>query len=261
MLVAHLTELYRYRDLLVSLAWRDVKVRYRQTLLGFAWAITQPLAYMLIFTVVFSNFGQVSSDGTPYPIFSYAGLVPWTFFATALGLAVNSIAANMNLVKKIYFPREVFPIGVIMGCFMDFLVASLLMVALMVIYHVPASPQLVWLPWLIALEVGFLLGISFFVSSLNVFYRDIKYIVPLCTQLGMFVTPVIYPASQVPAHLRSWYMLNPMAVVVDGVRRIVLHGQAPVMGPLVMSTVLVGLFAVAAYVFFKRVEVKFADLI
>ncbi len=257
----HLKELYRYRDLLVSLAVRDIKVRYRQTFLGFAWAVTQPLAYMLIFTLVFSKFGQVSSDGTPYPLFSYTGLVPWTFFATALGLSVNSIAANMNLVKKIYFPREVFPIGAIMGCFMDFLVASLLVVGLMVIYRVPANPHLLWLPWLIGLEVAFLIGISFVVSALNVFYRDIKYIVPLCVQLGMFITPVIYPVTNVPAHLRSWFILNPMAVIIDGIRRVVLLGQPPELGPLMCSTVGVAVLGLAGYSFFKRVEVKFADLI
>ena len=257
----HLRELYRYRDLLLSLALRDIKVRYRQTLLGFAWAIAQPLAYMLIFTVVFSSFGKVSSDGTPYPLFSYTGLVPWTFFATGLGLAVNSVATNMNLIKKIYFPREVFPIGAVMGCFVDFLVAALLVVGLMAIYRVPANLQLVWLPWLIGLEVAFLIGISLLVSALNVFYRDIKYIVPLCIQLGLFVTPVIYSTSTVPAHLRGWYLLNPMAVVIDGIRQVVLHGQAPELGPLISSTVFVAVLGLGAYAFFKWAEVRFADVI
>jgi len=243
------------------LALRDIKVRYRQTFLGFAWAITQPLAYMLIFTVVFANFGQVSSDGAPYPLFSYTGLVPWTFFATALGLAVNSVAANMNLVKKIYFPREVFPIGAILGCLMDFLVASVLIAGLMVFYRVPVSAQLMWLPWLVGLEIAFLISISLLVSALNVFYRDIKYIVPLCVQLGLFVTPVIYPTSKVPPHLHNWYMLNPMAVVIDGVRRVVLHSQPPELQPLLVSTAIVGTLGLGAYLFFKRVEVKFADLI
>ena len=258
---AHLKELYRYRDLLWSLALRDIKVRYRQTLLGFAWAIAQPLAYMLIFTVVFSQFGKVSSDGTPYPLFSYTGLVPWTFFATSLGLAANSVAANMNLVKKIYFPREVFPIGVILGCLMDFLAASLLLAGLMAIYRVPASLQLVWVLWLVALELGLLIGLGLFVGALNVFYRDVKYIIPLIVQLGLFVTPVIYSTSVVPERLRFWYMLNPMAVVIDGIRRVVLHGQPPDLGPLMTSSLVVAALVVGAYAFFKRVEVKFADLI
>ena len=260
-MLTHLKELYQYRDLLLSLAMRDVKVRYRQTILGAAWAITQPLAYMLIFTLVFSKFGQVSSDGTPYPLFSYTGLVPWTFFATALGLAVNSVAANMSLVKKIYFPRQVFPIGAILGCFIDFMVASGLVAALMVFYHYPVSPQLVWLVWLVGLEIGLLISVGLLVSALNVFYRDIKYIVPLIVQLGMFVTPVIYSTSTVPARFRSWYMLNPMAVIIDGIRRVVLHGQAPEFSSLLLSTVTVGCLGIAAYLLFKRMEVKFADLI
>ncbi|MBI2173667.1 MAG: ABC transporter permease [Candidatus Omnitrophica bacterium] len=258
-MLTHLKELFRYRDLLLSLAIRDIKVRYRQTLLGFAWAVAQPLSYMLIFTIVFSKFGQVSSDGTPYPLFSYTGLVPWTFFATALSLGVNSVASNMGLVKKIYFPREVFPLGVILGCLVDFLVASCLIAGLMVFYHIPASPALVWLVWLIGLEVAFLISLSLLVSALNVFYRDIKYIVPLCVQLGLFVTPVIYSASKVPEHLQKWYMLNPMAVVIDGIRRVILHGQPPQLPSLLITTTLVVVLGFVSYVFFKRVEIKFAD--
>ena len=257
----HLQELFQYRDLLLSLALRDIKVRYRQTFLGIAWAVMQPLAFMLIFTVVFGKFGKVASDGTPYPLFSYTGLVPWTFFSTALGLSVNSVAANMNLVKKIYFPREVFPIGAIIGCFVDFLIASALVGGLMALYRVPLNPNFLWLPWLIALEVGFLVGVGLLASALNVFYRDIKYIIPLVVQLGLFVTPVIYSVSKVPEHLRPWYMLNPMAVVVDGMRRVILHGQAPDVGALAAATVFVAALGLAAYAYFKRVEVKFADVI
>ena len=260
-MLTQLKELYHYRDLLVSLTVRDIKVRYRQTFLGVAWAVAQPLAYMAIFTVVFAKYGQVSSDGAPYPLFSYTGLVPWTFFATALGLAANSIAANMGLVKKVYFPREVFPIGAILGCLMDFAVASLLIIALMVFYHVSASWQLLWLPWLIAIELLFIISLSLITGALNVFYRDIKYIIPLAIQLGMFVTPVIYSASRVPAWLRPWYFLNPMAVVIDGIRRVVLHHQAPDLTMLVTATGVVGVLTLLAYVYFKRVEIKFADLI
>ncbi len=258
---SHLKELLRFRDLLLTLALRDIKVRYRQTFLGVAWAVLQPLAFMLIFTLVFAKFGKVSSDGAPYPLFSYTGLVPWTFFATALGLAVNSVAANMNLVKKIYFPREVFPIGVIIGCLIDFCIAASLIVGMMIWYRVPATLHLLWLPWLILIEILFLVSVSLVTSAMNVFYRDIKYIVPLALQLGMFVTPVIYSVSTVPARWRSLYLLNPMAVVVDGVRRVVLYHQAPPMEPLLVSTALVTAMAVLAYGYFKRVEVKFADLI
>jgi len=260
-MLSHLRELYRYRDLLVSLVVRDIKVRYRQTVLGVAWAILQPLAFMLIFTLIFAKFGKVSSDGTPYPLFSYTGLVPWTLFATGLSLAVNSIAANMNLVKKIYFPREVFPIGVVLACGVDFLIASVLVGALMAIYRIPLSLQILWLPWLLAIEVALLVALSLVTSALNVFYRDIKYIVPLLVQLGLFVTPVIYSASMVPPSLQRWYLLNPMAVVIDGIRRVMLHSQPPPLEPLLTATALVLAIGVASYAYFKRVEVKFADLI
>lgn len=260
-MLTHLRELYRYRDLLLSLALRDITVRYRQTLLGVAWAVVQPLLFMVIFTLVFGKFGKMSSDGAPYPLFSYTGLVPWTLFASGLGLAVNSVANNMNLVKKIYFPREVFPLSAIGGCFMDFLVASAVIVVLMVIYRVPGSLQMLWLPWLIALELGLIVALGLFASALNVFYRDVKYLVPLAVQLWLFITPVIYPVSKVPEHLRQWYLLNPMAVVVDGVRRVVLHGQSPDLPRLAFSSALVLAFGMAAYSYFKHAEVKFADRI
>ena len=257
----HLRELYRYRDLLWSLALRDIKVRYRQTVLGVAWAVMQPLAFMFIFTLVFAKFGNVRSDGLPYPIFSYTGLVPWTFFSTAMTLAVGSVASNMGLVKKIYFPREVFAIGVVLGCLMDFVIAAVLVAGLMVLYHVPVNGQLIWLPWLIGLEVVFLTSLALVVSAMNVFYRDIKYIVPLAVQLGMFVTPVIYSTAMVPERFRAWYMLNPMAVVIHGIRQVVLRGQAPELSTLLTSTTIVLGLAAAAYWYFKRVEIKFADLI
>ncbi len=257
----HLKELYRFRDFLFTLALRDIKVRYRQTLLGVAWAILQPLAFMAIFTLIFGKFGKVSSDGSPYTLFSYTGLVPWTFFATALSLAVGSIASNMGLVKKIYFPREVFPIGVVLGCLVDFVIAASLVAGLMAIYHRPVTGELVWLLWLIGLEVLFLISVSLIVSAMNVFYRDIKYIVPLIVQLGMFATPVIYSSSMVPERWRAWYMLNPMAVVIEGMRRVVLHGKSPELDSLLLATGVVIVLWVVAYTYFKRVEVKFADLI
>lgn len=260
-MLSHLRELYRYRDLLLSLIARDIKIRYRQSLLGVTWAILQPLAFMLIFTLVFGTFGRVDSDGTPYPLFSYIGLVPWTFFATGLSLAVNSVAANTNLVKRIYFPREVFPIGVVLGCLVDFAIAASLVAVLMGVYRVPPTAQLIWLPWLIGIEVALLISMALVASATNVFYRDIKYLVPLLVQLGMFMTPVIYSVSMVPAALRPLYMLNPLAVVIDGIRRVLLHGQAPAVGPLLVATAAVSLMVWLAYRFFKQVELKFADVI
>ena len=260
-MLTHLRELYRFRDLLFSLVVRDIKVRYRQTLLGILWAVFQPLAFMVIFTLVFAKFGRIETGSIPYPLFSYTGLVPWTFFSTGVVMAVNSVAAHMSLVKKIYFPREVLPIGVVLGCFTDFLIAASLIAGMMLFYRVPATPHLLWLPWLIGLEIALLISVGLFVSSVNVFYRDVKYIVPLLVQLGLFVTPVIYSTATVPAHFRRWYMLNPMAVVVDGVRRVVLQGQPPQLGALLLATALVAAFSLFSYAFFKKIEVRFADLI
>ncbi len=260
-MLAHLKELYRFRDLLWSLAVRDIKVRYRQTLLGVAWAILQPLAFMLTFTVIFAKFGKVSAEGAPYPLFSYTALVAWTFFATGLTLSVNSIAANIKLVQKVYFPREVLPIGAVVGCTVDFLIAGTLVVGLMVRYGVPPSSHLAWLPWLISMELMLLVGLSLVASALNVFFRDIKYIVPIAIQLWMFATPVIYPSSMIPERWRGWYMLNPMAIIIEGFREVVVYRQAPELPALLATTAGVAAFGLLAYAFFKRVEPKFADLI
>ena len=260
-MLAHLKELYRFRDLLWSLAVRDLKVRYRQTLLGVAWAVVQPLAFMVIFTVIFAKFGKVEADGAPYPLFSYTALVAWTLFATGLSLSVNSIAANIKLVQKVYFPREVLPVGVVIGCAADFCIAALFVVALMVRYGVSPSPHLVWLPWLIGVELVLLVALSLVASALNVFFRDIKYIVPLAIQLWMFATPVIYPSSMIPERWRGWFMLNPMAVIIENVRQVVVYREAPDVPALLATTGGVAVFGVLAYAFFKRVEPKFADLI
>lgn len=260
-MLAHLKELYRFRDLLWSLAVRDIKVRYRQTLLGVAWAVVQPLAFMVTFTIVFAKFGKVEADGAPYPLFSYTALVAWTFFATGLTLSVNSIAANIKLVQKVYFPREVLPIGVIIGCVVDFCIAASLVVWFMVRYGVPPSPHLVWLPWLIGLEIALLIGISLVTSALNVFFRDIKFIVPLIAQLWMFATPVIYPSTMIPERWRGWLMLNPMAVIIENLRQVVVYRQAPDVAALLAATGGIAALTLAAYAFFKRVEPKFADLI
>ena len=260
-MIENLKELYRFRDLLLSLAIRDIKVRYRQSLLGVAWAILQPVAFMTIFTIVFSKFAKMNSDGIPYPVFSYTGLVPWVLFSTVISLSVNSVAANMGLVKKIYFPREVFPLGVIIGCLVDFLVASILVAGLMFIYKVPVTLEIFWLPLLVGIEVVLLAGISLWASAVNVFFRDVKYIVPLVVQLGLFVTPVIYASSAVPGRMRMFYMLNPMAIVIENIRRVVLQGRPPEFLPVAVSAVAVTLFALLSYRYFKRAEVKFADLI
>ena len=258
---AHFQELYQYRDLLLSLALRDIKVRYRQTWLGIAWAVLQPLAFMLIFTLVFSKFGKVSSDGIPYPVFSYLGLLPWTFFATALSLSVSSIGNHISLVKKMYFPREVFPLSITLACLVDFLVAFALFVGLALLFHIPITWHWLWLLWPVAIEVMLIVGLGLLTSAANVFFRDIKYIVPVAIQLGMFASPVIYSVSAIPAHLRPWYLLNPMAVVIDGFRQVTLHNHLAGTGHLWLGTGIAAAGLVLSYIFFKQVEGDFADAI
>ena len=260
-MLAHFKELYRYRDLLWSLASRDIKVRYRQTWLGVAWAVLQPLSFMLIFTLVFAKFGKVPSDGVPYPVFSYLGLLPWTFFATALSLSVSSIGNHMSLVKKMYFPREVFPLSITLACLVDLAISSLLLIGLALFFKVSISWFWLWLLWPLAIEIMLIVALGLLLSAGNVFFRDVKYIVPVATQLGLFACPIIYSVSVIPAHLRQWYLLNPMAVVIYSFRQIALHHQLPEFPYLIIGTFLTAAGMLIAYSIFKNAEGAFADAI
>ena len=258
----HVKKLTHYWDLLSTMVFRDIQVRYKQTILGVAWAIAQPLAYMVILTVLKSAiFKEPNSEGAPHQVFLYCATVPWMFFQNSLGQATNSVSGNLNLVKKIYFPREIFPLAAILASVVDFLIASLIFAGMMVYYHVPVTVSLLWVPGLFAVEFLFVTGVGMFVAASNVFYRDIKYIVPLVVQLLFFASPVFYSVSDVPPRLLRWYLLNPMAVVIDGFRQAIMHGSAPAMGPLAVSLTVSVVCCVAAYAYFKRVEFKFADLI
>lgn len=258
----HIRNLRQYQDLLTTFTLRDIQIRYKQTFLGILWAVAQPLAYMVILTALKSIiFGESDSEGVPHPIFLYCAMVPWVFFQTGLNFSTTSISGNMNLVKKIYFPREIFPFSAILACTVDFLIASGIFVGMMLVYHMPFTAHLLWVPALFLVEVLFVLGVAMFVSASNVFYRDVKYIVPLLVQLLFFASPLFYSVSQVPARLRGWYMLNPMAVVIDGFRGAILHGRAPDVGGLLSTVAVTGIGFVAAYAYFKRCESRFADLI
>jgi len=240
---------------------RDIRVRYKQSLLGAAWAILQPLALMIVFTVVFSFFARVPTDGVPYPIFSYTALLPWTFFATAIGFAVPSLVNNMNLVTKVYFPREILPISAMGASFIDFLIASLVYIGLMVFYRVPLNATMLLVPVLLAVQMTLTGGVILFASAVNVFYRDIRFVVPLGVQIWMYATPIIYPVALVPERFRLIYMLNPMAVLIDSYRAIALRGEWPNWGCLGFAAVLSGVVFVLGYLYFKRVEWQFADII
>lgn len=254
-------ELFAYRELLWSWVVRDIKVRYKQSLLGVAWAILQPLSATLIFSLVFSRFIRVSTDGVPHPIFYYSAMLPWTFLTSSISFGTSCLINNMNLVTKIYFPREILPISAVLASFVDFLIGTVIFIAMMLYYRVPLSLNWLWMPVLLLTQILLTLGIVFLASALNVFYRDIRFIVPLGTQLWMYLTPIIYPLSAVPERLRGLYMLNPMAGLIDSYRRIVLYAQSPHPTYLLTATLVSGTLFVIGYVYFKKAEVVFADVI
>lgn len=257
----HLETLYNYRYFLWMWTVREIKVRYKQSILGGAWAILQPLSLVIIFTIVFSFIIRVPTDGVPYPLFAYTALLPWTFLATSISFAIPSLVNNMNLVTKAKFPREILPVAVIIAALVDFVVASLILGFMMIAYQVPIQWTLIWVPLLILVQIILILGLSLLGSAINVFFRDIRFIVPLGIQLWLYATPIIYPVSLVPEKFQTLYMLNPMAGLVTSYRRVVLYGLPPVTRDLSLAVILAGLLFLGGYWFFKRVERQFADII
>jgi lipopolysaccharide transport system permease protein len=256
-----LGELWSSRDLLYFLVWRDVKVRYKQTVLGAAWAILQPLMAMAIFSIFFGRLAKMPSAGVPYPIFAYAGLVPWQFFSSALTESSNSLVNNKSLITKIYFPRVVIPCSGVFAALVDFAIAFLVLLGMMVYFHIPATPRLLVVPLLVALVVLTALAAGLWLSALNVKYRDMRYLIPFLTQFWLFATPIAYPSDLVPPAFRVFYGLNPMAGVVEGFRWAVL-GTKTSIGPLLVGSVaavIVLFFGGLAY--FRRTEKYFADLV
>ena len=259
--VSHLRSLYRYRNLLWLWTLREIRVRYKQSALGAAWAVLQPLSMMIVFTVVFSRLARMPSDGVPYPIFSYIALLPWTFVAASVGLGVPSLVNNLNLVTKTYFPREILPIASVGASFFDFLVASTVFLGMLVFYRIPLTWNMTWIPVLVMLQIFLAFGIVLLGSAINVLYRDVRFVVPLGLQIWLYATPVIYPVSLVPESVRPYYMLNPMAGIVDSYRRVILYAEPPIWSNLISATALTGILFVVGYYLFKRLEVTFADII
>jgi len=261
-MISNIRELIHYRELLWRWVVRNIKVRYKQSLLGAVWAILQPLSTTILFTLIFSYFLKIDTGGVPYPIFYYSALLPWTFFASSISFGVQSLVSNLGLVTKIYFPKEILPISTVLACFVDFLVAAIIYVVMMILYRVPVGPSLLLLPVLLLIQMLLTAGVVLLASALNVFYRDIRFVVPLVTQLWMYLTPIIYPVSQVPERFRTLYMIvNPMAGLIDSYRHIVLTADWPQYPYLLSSAAIsVALFLVA-YWYFKRAEPVFADII
>jgi lipopolysaccharide transport system permease protein len=256
-----LAELWEYRELVYFFTWRDIKVRYKQTVLGALWAIIQPLFTMLIFTLFFGRLAKVPSDGIPYPIFSYTALVPWTFFATGLTQASNTLIQNSNMLKKIYFPRMAMPLGTVVAGCLDFCLAFVVLLGMMAFYGIAPTWKIVWLPFLFLLALMTCLGVSLWLSAMNVHFRDVRHTIPFITQFWMFATPIAYPSSLLPEPWRTVYGINPMVGVVEGFRWALLDAPtAP--GPMVAvsSVVALGLLVGGAF-YFRRLERKFADVV
>lgn len=259
--VIDLGELWSYRELIYFLAWRDVKVRYRQTALGIIWALLQPLAAMVIFTVFLGQLAKVPSDGVPYALFAYTGLLPWTYFAAATVGASNSLVANANLISKMYFPRLVIPVGTVVAGLVDLAIGGTLLVVFLPMFGVVPSARLVLVVPFVALAFVTALAIAIWLSALDVQYRDVRYAIPVLVQLWLFATPVVYPASLVPERYRALLGLNPMAGVIEGFRWSILGtGEFPA-GLLAVSVTVVAAIFVTGLLYFRRMERGFADVI
>jgi lipopolysaccharide transport system permease protein len=256
-----LSEMWEYRELLYFLVWRNVKVRYKQTAIGAAWAIIQPLMTMIIFTLVFGKFANVPSDGVPYPIFSYAALLPWTYFATSLNLSILSVVNSSNLITKVYFPRLLLPISAILSGLIDFGISFIFFLVMMIWYGTIPGWGVVFLPGFVLLTVLTALSVSLWLSAINVRYRDVGQAIPFLIQLWLFASPVAYPLSVVPEKWRFLYSLNPMTGVIEGFRWALLGKEAPDMLPLVVSVGVVLALLFSGILFFKRLEETFADVV
>jgi lipopolysaccharide transport system permease protein len=257
-----LHELWEYRELLYFLTWRDIKVRYKQTVLGAAWAILQPFMTMIVFSLFFGGLAQIPSDGVPYPIFSYAALVPWTFFSTGLTSSSNSLVGSANLIKKVYFPRLVIPIATVLSGVIDFVLAFLVLIVLMLFYGILPTANVIFLPLFVLLAFVTALGVGLWLSAMNVQFRDVRYTVPFLTQFWMFITPIAYPSSLIENDtLRAIYGLNPMAGVVEGFRWALL-GTENAPGPVIVaSSIAALLLLVSGLFYFRRMEKTFADVV
>ncbi len=257
----NLQDLWRYRELVYFLTWRDIKVRYKQTALGIAWAVLQPVCSMLVFSIFFGRLARVPSDGLPYPVFAYAGLLPWQLFAFALTESSNSLVGNERLITRVYFPRLVIPISALLAGLMDFCVSLVVLVAMMWWYGIGPTAAIVTFPLFTLLAVLAALAVGIWLSALNVKYRDVRYTLPFLTQFWLFATPVAYPSSLLPEPWRPLLGLNPMAGVVEGFRWSLLgvsHGPGPL---LAVSVAIVLLLLTGGLFYFRRMEASFADMV
>ncbi|MFA5864853.1 MAG: ABC transporter permease [Phycisphaerae bacterium] len=253
-------ELWQYREMLYFLTWRDVKVRYKQTILGASWALIQPVMTMIVFWIFFGKLAGIKSDNLPYPISCYAALLPWTFFSGIVTSSAGSLIGNERLVTKIYFPRLLIPSASVGVGLVDLIIALTVLLGMMVYYQISLSVGMLAIPILLILIVAVALGVGLFLCALNVEYRDFKYMIPFVVQLWMFASPVVYPSSMVPVKYQFWFALNPMAGLIEGFRSAWLNKAMPWSMLEISAVMSIGIF-LAGVAYFRRMECKFADLI
>lgn len=256
-----LKAVWEYRELLYFLVWQDVKVRYKQMVIGAAWAILQPLMAMVIFTVVFGHFARIPSDGLPYPIFTYTALLPWTYFAQAIGQSGASLVGNANLIRKVYFPRLIVPISAAIAPLVDFAIAFVVLLGMMAWFGIAPTWGVLALPLFLLLALVTALAVGLWLSALNVRYRDVGHTIPFLIQIWMFASPVVYPVSLVPERWRLLYSLNPMAGVIEGFRWALLGKKSPDFGVMTVSAIVVLTVLLGGIVYFKQMERTFADVV
>ncbi|MHB1225821.1 MAG: ABC transporter permease [Gemmatimonadaceae bacterium] len=256
-----LGELWEYRELVYFLTWRDVKVRYKQTVLGASWAIIQPLFTMIVFSLFFGRLAAMPSDGLPYPLFSFAALVPWTFFSNGLTQSANSVVVSQNLVMKIYFPRLAIPLATVLASLVDFVLAFVVLLGMLVYYDISLTARVLWIVPLLGLAMITALGVGLWLAALNVQYRDVRYAVPFLTQIWLFATPIAYPSSLLDEPWRTLYGVNPMVGVVEGFRWALLDAATRPGGMILVSTTVALLVLLTGLLYFRRTERTFADVV
>ncbi len=260
-LIRGISELLRYRDLLYTLTLHRIRVRYKQSALGFGWALMQPLAMMMVYTIIFSIFARFPSKGVPYSLFVLCGILPWNYFQTALSSSATGLVSHTSLITKVYFPREILPFTYVMAAFFDFLAACLILIAMMAWYHVGIDVQILYVVPILLVETVLITGIGLLFSAFQVRFRDVGIAMPLVLQLWMFCAPVVYSYTDVPRRFRSLYMLDPMAGIVENFRRVVIQGLGADLHLLGVSAIIAFLILPIAYMYFKHREATMADVI
>lgn len=253
-------EMWLYRELLYFLTWRDIKIRYKQTLLGFAWAVLQPFLTMVVFSLFFGKLGKIPSEGVPYPIFNYTALLPWQFFESSITISTTSLVTNASMVTKVYFPRMFVPVSSVISGLVDFMIAFVVLIGMMIFYHISPTIGVLLLPFFLLLAFITAMGVSLWMSALNVKYRDVRYVVPFLARFWFFATPIAYPSTLLHEPWRTLYGLNPMVGVVEGFRWALL-GTKPPEAMLFLSTFISLFILVTGLMYFSRTEKTFADII